>query len=75
MDLMGIFQQCGSFMAFFLAMLLHPDAQKKAQEELDAVIGGERLPCFADRENLPYVNGLLKEMLRKYPVSQLGMSW
>ncbi|KAF8583927.1 cytochrome P450 [Ramaria rubella] len=39
---------------FVLAMLLHPEAQRKAQAELDAVLGGVRLPAFSDRNNLPY---------------------
>lgn len=31
-------------------MLLHPEVQKKAQEELDRVIGRDRLPELSDRE-------------------------
>lgn len=34
-------------------MVLHPDAQKKAQEEIDAVVG-QGLPTFAHRASLPY---------------------
>lgn len=49
---------------FFLAMALYPDAQKKAQEELDRVVGFSRLPDFSDRDSLPYVNALMKEVLR-----------
>lgn len=46
-------------------MLLYPDVQKKAQVELDSIIGPDhRLPRIADRENLPYVNALVKEILR-----------
>ena len=50
--------------AFFLVMALHPDVVKKAQDELDGVVGNERLPEPSDRENLPYVSALLKELLR-----------
>jgi len=39
---------------FILAMIQHPEAQKKAQAELDAVVGLDRLPTFADRPSLPY---------------------
>ncbi|EIN05973.1 cytochrome P450 [Punctularia strigosozonata HHB-11173 SS5] len=50
--------------SFFLAMMLHPDIQKKAQEELDRVVGPDRLPTLADRERLPYTDALMKETLR-----------
>jgi len=35
-------------------MIQHPAAQKKAQEELDLVVGTDRLPTFEDRTYLPY---------------------
>ncbi|KAJ8457352.1 hypothetical protein ONZ51_g11586 [Trametes cubensis] len=44
-----------SIQAFFLAMALFPEAQKKAQAELDAVVGSHRLPDFSDEPALPYV--------------------
>lgn len=50
--------------AFFLAMALNPSVVKKAQLELDAVVGTDRLPSFADREHLPYINALVKEVFR-----------
>jgi cytochrome P450 len=45
-------------------MLQFPEAQQSAQEELDAVIGHDRLPEMDDRESLPYVTALVKEALR-----------
>ena len=36
----------------------------KAQKELDAVVGQDRLPEFSDRTSLPYTNAILKEVLR-----------
>ena len=39
---------------FFLAMAMHPEVQKKAQEELDRVIGRDRMPTVDDEKNLPY---------------------
>jgi len=56
-----------------LAMVLYPEVQRKAQSELDSVIGMDRLPTFEDRESLPYVNALCKELLRCYPVFPLGV--
>lgn len=45
-------------------MVLFPDVQAKAQEEIDAVIGNERLPNWEDRPNLPYIRGVVEETLR-----------
>lgn len=45
-------------------MVLYPECQEKAQEELDSVIGVERLPEFGDRALLPYLECLLEETLR-----------
>jgi len=41
---------------FFLAMALNPNVVKKAQEELDRVVGKDRLPEFSDKDDLPYIN-------------------
>ena len=53
-------------------MTLYPDIQRKAQEEIDMVVGKDRLPTFADRENLPYVDAVINEVLRFNPVAPLG---
>ena len=45
-------------------MMHFPDAQVKAQEELDRVVGRERLPDFSDESDLPYFGALLKEVYR-----------
>ncbi|KAI0253238.1 cytochrome P450 [Lactifluus subvellereus] len=44
--------------SFFLATVLYPGVQRKAQTEIDAVVGKERLPNFGDRPLLPYVSPL-----------------
>ncbi|TFY59479.1 hypothetical protein EVG20_g7774 [Dentipellis fragilis] len=54
--------------SFFLAMTLHPDVQRKAQAEIDAVVGNDRLPSIHDRESLPYVNAVVKEVMRHSPL-------
>jgi cytochrome P450 len=59
---------------FILAMVISPDVQKRAQEELDAVVGPNRLPEFEDRNNLPYINALCKEILRWHPLLPLGIA-
>ncbi|KAF8874761.1 cytochrome P450 [Infundibulicybe gibba] len=49
---------------FFMAMVLHPDVQRKAQAELDSVLGKNRLPEIGDRDSLPYVNAVAMEAMR-----------
>jgi cytochrome P450 len=57
---------------FFLAMLVHPDVQAKAQAEVDRVVGPDRLPEVEDRERLPYVEAVVNECLRWIPVIPIG---
>lgn len=45
-------------------MTLYPNVMRKAQAELDVVVGRERIPTFEDHANLPYVCALLEEVLR-----------
>ncbi|KAF2869114.1 cytochrome P450 [Massariosphaeria phaeospora] len=59
---------------FVLCMALFADAQDKAQEELDRVVGPNRLPTWADEKDLPYVRSLIKEVLRWRPVNKFGMT-
>ncbi|KAJ7268013.1 cytochrome P450 [Mycena rebaudengoi] len=58
---------------FFLAMTLSPDVQRQAQAEIDAVIGGDRLPVYSDLERLPYVAAVVTELLRWHSVAPLGV--
>ncbi|TFK53749.1 cytochrome P450 [Heliocybe sulcata] len=64
----------GAIDTFFLAMTQYPDAQKKAQEEIDRVVGPSRLPMFEDKASLPYVEALCWEILRWRPVTPLSVS-
>ncbi len=61
-------------LVFFLAMAMYPDAQKKAQAELDRVLGSGRLPTFEDRDSLPYVEAIILESIRWMPAVPLGVS-
>jgi cytochrome P450 len=56
-------------MTFVLCMLLNPVAQQRAQEEMDKVVGHDRLPTLADRPLLPYLEACIKETLRSAPVA------
>lgn len=48
------------------------EVQKKAQAEIDSVIGNERLPGLSDRPHLPYVMALVTEVLRWNSVAPTG---
>ncbi|KAH7342111.1 cytochrome P450 [Rhizoctonia solani] len=61
-----------TLMMCFLAMVLYPDVQKKAQQELDTVIGDNRLPSFKDQDQLGCIERIIQETLRWHPVSALG---
>lgn len=54
-------------------MSLYPDVVRKAQGEIDRVIGNDRLPNSMDRPNLPYVEAVVKEVLRWHPVAPMGL--
>ncbi len=53
-------------------MIQYPEVQRKAQAELDRVVGLNRLPNFADRPSLPYIEAIVKETLRWQLVTPLG---
>lgn len=58
----------------FLLMSLHPDVQKKAQKEIDAITGdGQRTVTLEDRASMPYVRAMLKEVARWRVVVPTGM--
>ncbi|KDN43393.1 hypothetical protein RSAG8_06177, partial [Rhizoctonia solani AG-8 WAC10335] len=62
-----------SLEVFITAMLLFPDVQRKTQEEIDRVVGPDRLPEISDLEFLPYLKNLVQEVLRCQIVVPLGI--
>ncbi|KAF9268822.1 cytochrome P450 [Marasmius fiardii PR-910] len=70
----GVETTLSSVVTFFLAMAIHPEIQKRAQNELDTVVGRDQLPTYADRSNLPFVEAILRETLRWSPALPLGVS-
>lgn len=60
-------------LSFFLAIVLNPKIFRKAQQEIDEVVGHDRLPDFSDKPSLPYICAVGLEALRWNPVTPLGM--
>ncbi|KAL0574271.1 hypothetical protein V5O48_007679 [Marasmius crinis-equi] len=56
-----------------LFLVASPESQRKAQEEIDRVIGRERLPNLEDIHDLPYIRALIKETHRYRPVAPLQL--
>ena len=54
-------------------MVAFPEVQRRAQAELDTVVGRDRLPTFADAPHLPYISAVIKEVLRWRPAVPLGV--
>ncbi|CAE6485500.1 unnamed protein product, partial [Rhizoctonia solani] len=63
----------GALMMFFYAMVLYPEIQRKAQAELDAVVGSDRLPSINDRARLGYIERIIQETLRWGPIAPLAI--
>ncbi|KAK1220350.1 hypothetical protein PQX77_016886 [Marasmius sp. AFHP31] len=62
-----------ALLSFILAMTLFPETQRRAQNEIDRVVGQGRLPEFRDRESLVYVEAVLREVQRWQPVAHAAM--
>ncbi|KAH7480137.1 hypothetical protein FOMA001_g8798 [Fusarium oxysporum f. sp. matthiolae] len=69
----GVETSAGSLASFLLACVkFGPQFIPKAQEELDRVVGSDRLPTFDDLPKLEYVRAIASETLRWRPVAVLG---
>ncbi|KAG2128831.1 cytochrome P450 [Suillus cothurnatus] len=58
--------------ATIMAAACHPLAQAKVHEELDKVIGSDRVPTFDDSNSLPQLHAFLLEALRWRPIVRIG---
>ncbi|KAM0289033.1 hypothetical protein ACHAO9_006542 [Fusarium lateritium] len=61
-----------TILSVFAAMVIYPDIQKRAQEEIDRVVGASRLPSLSDKHNLPYINAIAQEALRWHTLAPMG---
>ncbi|KAI0092433.1 CyP450 monooxygenase [Irpex rosettiformis] len=58
---------------FFCCMASYPELQKRAREELDEVVGPDRLPTYEDYDSLPYIHAIFMECARWIPVVPLSL--
>lgn len=65
-------QLVSSLSSLVLYMLKYPEVQHRAQQELDALLGDVRLPTLEDQGSLPYLQAVIKEVLRIVPPAPLG---
>ncbi|VDB95598.1 unnamed protein product [Peniophora sp. CBMAI 1063] len=63
----------GTMSHFVLAMTQHLEVLERAQDEIDRVVGNDRLPTFDDRAHLPYVDAIVSETLRYAAPTPLGL--
>ncbi|XP_072943520.1 cytochrome P450 18a1 [Epargyreus clarus] len=61
-----------SLLWMIVFMLRNPDVKRKVQEELDAVVGRERLPTIEDMPSLPYTETTILETLRMSSIVPLA---
>ncbi|KAI8435148.1 hypothetical protein MSG28_003523 [Choristoneura fumiferana] len=61
-----------SLLWMLVFMLRNPDAKRRVQEELDAVVGRERLPTIEDMPLLPYTETTILETLRMSSIVPLA---
>jgi cytochrome P450 len=58
--------------SFILAMMLHPEIQRKGQEEISRVCDSSQLPSYDDADSLPYVTAIVLEVLRWTVAAPVG---
>ena len=60
--------------SYLYLMMEHPEWLQKVQEEVDRVVGSDRLPTTTDVPNLPTVRAIVKEQIRfRSIVAELGI--
>ncbi|KAH9476428.1 Cytochrome P450 monooxygenase [Psilocybe cubensis] len=62
-----------TMLSLILCLMKSPAVLKKAQNEIDELIGSKRLPVANDIEELPYIQAIIKEVLRFRPSIPTGI--
>ncbi|KAJ7614588.1 cytochrome P450 [Mycena polygramma] len=71
--LQGSDTSAGIVQNFVLFLSAHPEAQKKAQMEIDAVVGMDQPPIWEDIARLPYMHAFIEECMRFRPIAPLAL--
>ncbi|KIJ61263.1 hypothetical protein HYDPIDRAFT_138140 [Hydnomerulius pinastri MD-312] len=66
-------QSAATLSTFLMAMTLYPDAQQRAQAEIDSLLAENILPDCSHRASLPYMEAVLRETLRWNSVAPLAL--
>ncbi|KAF9026240.1 cytochrome P450 [Hymenopellis radicata] len=69
----GTYTTVSALTTAILAMVQNPSILEKAQADIDSIVGHDRLPDFDDRKALPYLEAILKEVLRWRLVTPLAV--
>ncbi|XP_039763878.1 probable cytochrome P450 303a1 [Pararge aegeria] len=57
----------------FSYLVREQDVQKKAQEEIDRIVGKNRMPCLDDRPHMPYNEAIVQESIRHFMGRTFGV--
>ncbi|KAL8721655.1 MAG: hypothetical protein Q9225_001704 [Loekoesia sp. 1 TL-2023] len=64
-----------NLLTFLFLMMEYPEWQRKLQEEVDQVVGKDKMPSYKDIPNLPTVRAIVKEGVRyRSIVAEMGIS-
>lgn len=63
-----------TFNYIFAVLMTQPEIQEKAQKQIDEVVGRSRMPTIDDRKNLPYIEAILRESMRRDTIVPLGLA-
>ncbi|KAG1840373.1 cytochrome P450 [Suillus subalutaceus] len=69
----GVETTTSALQTFLLAMVLYPDVQAQARAEINQAVRHGQMPCLDDRASLPYLDAILREVLRWHPIIPLGV--